>query len=86
MEDEYEKESRLDEDYSDLFSFTTDLNTLTGQALTDFIYDNVNIPTVLNYLAVQSIIHNNDHLKKNYFVYRDTDGTGRWTCTPGIST
>ena len=26
----------------------------------------------------KSIVHSNDHLSKNYFLYRDTDGTGRW--------
>jgi spore coat protein CotH len=82
LEDEYEKVSRLDEDYSDLFDFTTSLNTLTGEDLRRFLYDEIDIPGTLNYLATQSIIHNNDHVKKNYYLYRDTEGTGRWVMQP----
>jgi spore coat protein CotH len=78
----YEKKSRLYEDHTDIFIFTNGLNNLTGQQLRDFLYDNVDIPKTLNYLATQIIIHNNDHIKKNYFVYRDTEGTQRWTMQP----
>ena len=76
---QYEKQSRFAEDHSDLRDFLNNLNGLTGDDLKGFLRNNVDIPTVVNYLAVMSIIHNNDHVSKNYFLYRDSDGTGRWS-------
>ena len=78
----YEKQSRLGEDYSDLFDLVYGINDLGGTAHRDFLFDNIDLPSTLNYIAVKSIIHDNDHVKKNYFVYRDTEGTGRWTMHP----
>ncbi len=82
LEPLYDKESRLDEDFSDLHAFLFQLNNLTGQPLNRFLYDEVDIPSALNYIAVQTLIHNNDHVAKNYFFYRDTEGTRRWTFLP----
>ena len=74
----YEKKSRLSEDYSDLWTFTVNLTNLGGSQLRAYLLDNVDLPAVINYVAVQQILHNNDHTRKNYFVQRDTLGTGRW--------
>ena len=78
----YEKESRLDEDFMDLYTFLYGINNLTGQARTNFIYDNVDVPGMVNYLAANLIMHNNDQPAKNYTLYRDTLGTQRWTMFP----
>jgi hypothetical protein len=75
----YEKKSRFDEDYSDLFDFINGINEPLDQEAIDFVYDNVDIPRTLNYIALKTIMHDNDHMRKNYFVYRDTEGTQRWT-------
>ena len=75
----YEKQGREEEGYEDLFDFQQQLNALSGEALDDFLFDNIDIPEFVNYLAVKAIIHDNDHMRKNHFYYRDTDGTGRWT-------
>ena len=48
----------------------------------DWLADNIDIPALLNYNAVQAILHNNDHVNKNYYIYRDTEGTQRWTLLP----
>ncbi len=74
----YEKKSRLNEDYTDLWNFTFNLTNIGGASLRDYMLDNMDIPAVINYVAVQTILHNNDHTRKNYFVHRDTEGTGRW--------
>lgn len=79
LPNEYEKEQRELDDYSDLYALLDGVNNLSGAARQNFLFDNVNIPNLINYLAAQCIVHNNDHLAKNYFLYRDTDGTGRWT-------
>ena len=78
----YQKESRLDEDYSDLWELIVQINLPADPALKNWIADNIDIPAVINYVAAQAILHNNDHLNKNYFVYRDTLGTRRWRLLP----
>jgi hypothetical protein len=82
LDENYEKKSRLFEDSQDLFDFIYSLNNLSGPQLEDFLFDSVDIPTTLNYIALMSIMHNNDHLTKNYYLYRDTEGTQRWTMFP----
>jgi len=72
-------EAQGDEDFLDLSDFIAGINDPTASSRRAFLLDNVDIPTTINYLAVQPIIHNNDHLSKNYYLYRDSDGTERWT-------
>jgi spore coat protein CotH len=79
--DVYEKEFPLDEDYTELWSFLLDLNNTSGTQLTNLLRDEVDIPGMINYIAVMTIIHNNDHMKKNYFAYQ-SDVTGRWVFYP----
>ncbi len=78
----YEKKTRLEEDHSDLHAFLGQINSLSGPALTDYLFDNVDIPGMINYLAANCVIHNNDQPAKNYFMYRDTAGTARWVMHP----
>ena len=77
-----EKKTRTFEDASDLNSVIDPVNSLEGEALRNFIFDNFNIPDLLNYLAVTVITQNNDQMAKNYFAYRDTNGTGEWSLFP----
>ena len=78
----YDKKSRLDEDHSDLFSLITNLEVLGGTSLRNYVLDNVDVPAALNYLALQVILHGNDFIEKNYFLYRDSEGTRRWAPYP----
>ncbi len=48
----------------------------------DYIYDNVDIASTVNFLVMNSVINNTDYGHKNYYVYRDTEGTGEWTQLP----
>jgi len=78
----YEKESRESEDYYDLWEFFRSINTTEADSRRRYLFDHVDIPAMVNYLAVNTIIHNNDHIAKNYYLYRDTEGTGRWRMFP----
>jgi len=78
----YEKKSRKTEDYSDLADLLTGINQLAGDELHEFLFDNLDLPAEINYLAVQTLLHGNDHVAKNYYLYRDTEGSGRWRMTP----
>ncbi|MBV7328376.1 lamin tail domain-containing protein [Chloroflexi bacterium TSY] len=76
-----EKRTRHYEDKSDF------LELLAGISMRDegrdrFLFDHINIPAAINYLAVTTIIHDNDHIAKNYYLYRDSNGTREWTMLP----
>jgi hypothetical protein len=82
LPDRYEKKTREWEDHTDLYNLLYGLNQLSGSARAAFLRDHVNIPDLLNYLAVTCVVHNNDHPAKNYYLYRDTLGTQRWSIHP----
>ena len=79
--DGFEKKTRQNEDNSDYNSLRAGL-LLPADARRRFLYDNFNLPEVLNYLAVTSIIHDNDAVAKNYYLYRDTNNTREWKVLP----
>ena len=76
------KKTREFEDNSDLATFISDVNSLNGVALSNYLFDNVNVPLMMNYLVGTIITHQNDNPHKNHFLYRDSDGTGEWTFLP----
>jgi len=75
------KRTRLDESNDDLQALIDGLN-LPEPARTNYLFDHVNVPAAINYLAANAIIHNNDHIITNYYLYRDTEGTGEWLILP----
>ncbi|MBN1123676.1 MAG: lamin tail domain-containing protein, partial [Sedimentisphaerales bacterium] len=75
------KISRLFEDMSDLQALIDGVSP-SNPSRNQYVFDNVNIPAVINFLAVSAIIHENDHTHKNFFLYRDTEGTGEWMFLP----
>ncbi|UCG59434.1 MAG: lamin tail domain-containing protein, partial [Phycisphaerales bacterium] len=84
----HRKKTRLDEDSSDLLALAAGIDTRNPNRNT-FLFDNVNIPAMLNYWASSVIMHENDHTHKNYYAYRDTwdlsnnpDGTDEWMFLP----
>ena len=75
------KRTRKNEDNRDLQSLIDGLE-LSGQARTSYLFDHVDIPAVVNYMAVTTVIHDTDCADKNYYLYRDTRGTGEWMFLP----
>ena len=51
-------------------------------ARTTYIYDNVNLPSMVNFLAVKAISSDHDCCHKNYYYYRDSDKSGEWYALP----
>jgi hypothetical protein len=76
-----EKKTRQNEGTGDLAAFSAGMNR-SGAAKTAFIMDNINIPEVVNYLAAMTMTANTDCCHKNYYFYRDTEGTGEWSMLP----
>lgn len=76
------KKTREYEDNSDLNTFIRDVNGLDGEELANYLYDNVDIPAVLNYLVATVLVHQNDNPHKNHYLYRDSNDTGEWQFIP----
>lgn len=76
-----EKKTREEEDNRDLIDLIAGIHR-NGDRRTTYLYDNINIPAAINYLAVSAAIHHWDMVIKNYHVYRDTEDTGEWTFLP----
>jgi hypothetical protein len=78
----FEKKTRLDEPgTADLDALITGLG-LTGSALETYLFDQVDIPRMVDYIATTCICQNIDASDKNHYLYRDTNGTGEWTMMP----
>jgi hypothetical protein len=77
-----EKKNRTHEDNSDLVAFVNGVNNNTGEALETFIFDHVDVPRELNYLVGTVLVQSNDNMSKNFYLYRDSDGTGEWFQIP----
>lgn len=77
----FDKKTRRTESRADLNSFLAGLR-LTGTALERFVFDNVDLPGMVNYMATVAVTQNIDASDKNYFLYRDTRGTGEWRMLP----
>jgi hypothetical protein len=81
VESGFEKKRPDDADFSDIIRFVQGLAT-SGDVRTSFVFDNVNIPAVINYFAGCAIIQHADRLVTNFYPYRDTHGNGEWTMLP----
>src|SRR6185436_10305546 len=53
-----------------------------GGPLETYVFDNVDLPAMMNYMATTCISQNIDASDKNHFAYRDTNGTGEWSMLP----
>jgi len=75
------KKTRLDGDYSDIQALVDGL-ALSGEDKRRFLYDNIDIPSFLSFMAAAVLANDADQGKKNYYAYRDTNGSGEWLFLP----
>lgn len=57
-------------------------NDPAGAAKTAFLYETFDIPNVINYMAVSALIEHDDQTFQNFFVFKDTDGSGLYSVHP----
>jgi hypothetical protein len=80
-----EKDTRLDEDFSDLQALVNGISP-SNPNRSSYVFDNVDLPRMFDYLAASVIMHENDQMSKNYYMYRDRPvsegGTGEWFMLP----
>jgi len=73
------KKTRLYEGTLDIQTLVSSLNEGRSQdARRRYGYDHVDIPETVNYLAGLVLAGSQDQGHKNYYVYRDSNGTGEW--------
>ncbi|MDB6134027.1 MAG: hypothetical protein JWM59_2270 [Verrucomicrobiales bacterium] len=84
--DGVEKKTRETENNADLALVCTALKKRTTEALKDqravFMFDNFDLPNMINYLAVRAVINDYDDVRKNFYMYRDTLGDREWNILP----
>ncbi len=76
-----EKVTRTNENNADLIAFVSTVGQ-GGAGVEDYLFDVLDVPQVISYLVGCWLIHENDHLHKNHFLYRDSDGDGEWQFIP----
>jgi len=72
------KKTRKDEDFTDAWNLTNAIGGSASATQQAWIYQNVNIPELVNYMAINSIMRHADSGSFNWWIARDTEGTGRW--------
>jgi len=77
-----EKKTRGHEDFSDIRAVVEGLNAPTAERRRVFVFDSFNLPEMLDYLAARCLLQDTDDIRKNFYFYRDTEGSGEWSIFP----
>jgi hypothetical protein len=73
-----EKKEREDEDYTDVWNLTQAVDAPVSAAQKEWMFSNLNVPELVNYMAINVLIRHQDSNWKNWWIARDTEGTGRY--------
>ena len=76
-----EKKTRQGEDHSDLQALVNGVNP-SNPNRAEYFFDHVDIPAMINYATAGIISQDFDRWAKNFYVYRDTNGSGEWSQIP----
>lgn len=78
-----EKKSRRWENTDDYIALRNGISSSASPSLRSiFMFDNFNLPAVINYLAVARLAQEADDVWANMVVYRDSDGSKEWRPIP----
>ena len=77
-----EKKTRPWEDFSDLQALINGLSQSDANARQAFMYDNLDVPEAIDFLAAKTLTADTDCCHKNHYLYRDSDGTREWQVFP----
>lgn len=79
-----EKKNRGDENRDDLRAFISGLHAspTNSNSQWEFIYDNVNLPMMVNLAASFSVMRATDLHRKNWYFYRDSGQSDEWAMLP----
>ncbi len=76
-----EKRTRLNEGNADLEALIAGL-AIANPNRNVWLFDNVDLPSAINYFTCAIVTQDFDRFTKNYYIYRDTNGSGEWTQLP----
>lgn len=76
-----DKKTRLHEDKSDMQALIDGVG-LGGDPLRHFLFDHIDLPAVVNFMAASVVIQDVDRWATNFYLYRDSEGTGEWRFLP----
>lgn len=77
-----EKKTREHEGSSDIAAVVEALNAPAEAERRAFVFDHFNLPEMMNYLAARCLLQDTDDIRKNFYFYRDTNGSGEWSIFP----
>jgi hypothetical protein len=77
-----QKKTRRDEDHADLQALVDGLHLPTPEQREAYLFDHLNMPQLMNFLALRSVTLDADDVRKNIYMYRDTRGNGEWSVFP----
>jgi hypothetical protein len=77
-----EKKTRKHEGTADLQALITGMSQSDATARQNFLFDHLDVPEMIDFLAAKMITADTDCCHKNYYLYRDSDGTGEWQAMP----
>lgn len=77
-----EKQTRTYEGTSDMTAFVSAITNANLTTRRNNVFDQIDIPAVVNYLAVARITQEGDDVWANMVIHRDSDGTGEWRIIP----
>lgn len=72
---------KSDDTFKELTDLTRGLAGGICQSRSSYIYDNVDLPKVVNYMAAMTVLLNQDRCTKNFYVYKDPK-TEQWSLLP----
>ena len=76
-----EKKTRLTEGPGDLQALIAGL-AVGNPKRKAYLFNHVDLPSAINYFTCAIVTQDFDRFTKNYYVYRDTNGSGEWTQLP----
>ncbi|MEX2185908.1 MAG: CotH kinase family protein, partial [Pirellulales bacterium] len=76
-----EKATRLDEGNDDLVALVAGVAP-SNPNRAEYVFDNIDLPAVINYMAMQQVLFDFDYTEKNFYLYRDSNGSGEWQFIP----
>jgi len=77
-----EKKTRENEGFDDVAAIVAGLNASSEQKRRAFVFDHFNLPQMMCYLAARCLLQDTDDIRKNFYFYCDSDGTGEWSILP----
>lgn len=77
-----EKQTRTYEGTTDMTNFVTAITNANATTRKNNVFDQIDIPATVNYLAVARLTQEGDDVWANMVIHRDSDRTGEWRIIP----